>query len=92
MSVLVSDMVVVAVAADAADGVVINFSGTADNADAVVALNDTSGDVVVVEEEEEDKNAHELCDKNPTTTTYRTKTQQSREEKEEGCLIQPEMG
>ena len=90
---LVSDIVVVAVAVDAADGVVVNFSGTADNADAVVALNDTSGDVVVVqEEEEEDKNAHELCDKNPTTTTYRTKTQQSREEKEEGCLIQPEMG
>ena len=92
MSVLVSDMVVAAVAVAAAVGVVVNFSGTADNADAVVALNDTSGDVVVVEEEEEDKNAHELCDKNPTTTTYKTKTQQSREEKEEGCLIQPEMG
>ena len=87
-------MVVAAVAVDAAVRVVVNFSGTADNADAVVALNDTSGDVVVVvvEEEEEDKNAHELCDKNPTTTTYKTKTQQSREEKEEGCLIQPEMG
>ena len=89
-------MVVAAVAVAAAVGVVVNFSGTADNADAVVALNDTSGDVVVVvveeEEEEEDKNAHELCDKNPTTTTYKTKTQQSREEKEEGCLIQPEMG
>ena len=89
-------MVVVTVAVAAAVGVVVNFSGTADNADAVVALNDTSGDVVVVvveeEEEEEDKNAHELCDKNPTTTTYKTKTQQSREEKEEGCLIQPEMG
>ena len=83
-------MVVVTVAVDADVRVVVNFSGTADNADAVVALNDTSGDVVVVEEE--DKNAHELCDKNPTTTTYKTKTQQSREEKEEGCLIQPEMG
>ena len=86
-------MVVVTVAVDADVRVVVNFSGTADNADAVDVLNDTSGDVVVVEEEEEeDKNARELCDKNPTTATYKTKTQQSREEKEEGCLIQPEMG